>query len=188
MLDYQINRKSPKVGALLEETKFDGLKLFQCGVTKLLKLKKYLRKKQFKFNDLIAFLRRENAEKTNHNNEEQLKLIQSLTPVIKSRCARLVSQRVEKIIQTIERQNFKIEKIVHVLAAVHEAITMKIKKDKKPKLETINLFRIKTEMIVIDQGKNCDNNPSIEGVDSNPLQLGSARQALKNKRMQREVT
>jgi len=51
------------VGALLEETKFDGLKLFVAGVNKLMKLRKYLRKKQFKFNDLIAFLRRNNDEK-----------------------------------------------------------------------------------------------------------------------------
>lgn len=90
-LDYQINRKSPKVGALLEETKFEGLKLFVCAVNKLLKYKKYQRKKQFKFNDLIAYLKRENAEKTNMSSEDQKKMIESLTPVIKARMNRLVT-------------------------------------------------------------------------------------------------
>lgn len=66
ILDYQINRKSPKVGALLEETKFDGAKLLVEGVKKLNKVLKYKRKKAFKFKDLIAFLRRHNKEKTDH--------------------------------------------------------------------------------------------------------------------------
>jgi len=75
ILDYQINRKSPRIGALLEETKFEGLKLLQQGVNKLLKVQKYKRKKAFKFKDLIAFLKKHHQEKVNHANEEQLALI-----------------------------------------------------------------------------------------------------------------
>lgn len=45
------------------------------GVKKLLKVKKYQRKKAFKFKDLISFLKKHNIEKMNHANEEQLALI-----------------------------------------------------------------------------------------------------------------
>lgn len=102
-LDYQINRNTPKVGALLQETKFEGLKLFICGVNKLLKYKRYLRKKQFRFKDLIAFMKRENKERKNIDSEEQLQMIVAFTPVIKARITRLVTQRVERMITVLER-------------------------------------------------------------------------------------
>lgn len=63
------------MGALLEETRFDGLKLFKDGVEKLCKVKKYQRKKAFKFKDLITFLKKNHVEKMNHANEEQLALV-----------------------------------------------------------------------------------------------------------------
>ncbi len=56
----------------------------------------------------------------------------------------MISSRVEKMISTVERQNFKVDKIVQILTKVHEAITYKINTDKKPKLTTINLHKIKT--------------------------------------------
>lgn len=100
--------------------------MFIYVVEKLKKVLKYKRKKAFKFNDLIAFLKKTQKEKTDHANEEQQALIQSLAPVIKSRISRLVSFRVEKMINTIERQHFKVDKIMQVLEAVHSAITLKI--------------------------------------------------------------
>ena len=58
ILDYQINRKSAKIGALLMEQEFDARRMFVDGVNKLKKVMKYKRKKAFKFNDLIAFLKK----------------------------------------------------------------------------------------------------------------------------------
>lgn len=70
ILDYQINRKSAKIGALLMEQEFDARKMLVDGVNKLRKVMKYKRKKAFKFNDLIAFLKKTQKEKTDHANEE----------------------------------------------------------------------------------------------------------------------
>jgi hypothetical protein len=57
------------------EHEFDARRMFVDGVNKLRKVMKYKRKKAFKFNDLIAFLKKTQKEKTDHANEEQLALI-----------------------------------------------------------------------------------------------------------------
>ena len=107
------------MGALLEETKFDGLKLFKLGVEKLMKYKRYLRKKQFKFNDLIAFLKKHNQEQINHSEQESKALIKSVYPIVKARMSKLVTLRVEKMAVAVEKQSFKIEKMVQILTRVH---------------------------------------------------------------------
>lgn len=53
------------------EQEFDARKMLVDGVNKLRKVMKYKRKKAFKFNDLIAFLKKTQKEKTDHANEEQ---------------------------------------------------------------------------------------------------------------------
>ena len=63
--------------------------------------------------------------------------------MIKSRISRLISFRVEKMINTIERQHFKVDKMMQVLEAVHSAITLKIQQKEKPKLNLINIHRIR---------------------------------------------
>lgn len=50
------------------------------------------------------------------------------------------------MINTIERQHFKVDKMMQVLEAVHNAITLKIQQKEKPKLNLINLHRIREDM------------------------------------------
>lgn len=56
------------------------------------------------------------------------------------------------MINTIERQHFKVDKIMQVLEAVHNAITMKFKIEQKPKLNLINLHRIREDLIQKEGG------------------------------------
>jgi hypothetical protein len=129
MLDYQIQRHVAKVGALLEETKFDGIKLLRQGVEKLMKYKRYQRKKQFKFNDLIAFLKKHNQEEINKAEHEQKQLVDVILPVVRQRVQKLISDRVNRIITGYERQQFKIEKMVQVLQKINQALMIKNEKE-----------------------------------------------------------
>ena len=59
MLDYQASRKGPTINTLFKEEKFDAAKVFRECVNKFLNLQRFARKKEFKFANLLKFLKNE---------------------------------------------------------------------------------------------------------------------------------
>ena len=72
MLDYQIARKGP----------FDATGLFTHGIDKLMKLKRYQRKKKFKFSDLLKFMKENEMNEVERKKQEADELLQSIRPLL----------------------------------------------------------------------------------------------------------
>ena len=62
LLDYQVQRKALQVSALLLDQKLEPGRLMVYTINKLIIFKRYMRKKAFRIQDLIAYLRRTEKE------------------------------------------------------------------------------------------------------------------------------
>lgn len=119
LLDYVICRRSPKVQALMEKNdEFDARKAFIEGVKKLLKLKRYQRKKQFKFADLLKYMKELQTSEEERMEQKKDELYQTIRPLLQQKIEKLLTDSVEKLLGTVQKQDNKIGKITDVLRTI----------------------------------------------------------------------
>jgi len=121
MLDYQASRRPPTINALFKEEKFDAIRVFKECVQKLLDLKKFNRKKEFKFSELLKFLRNQEMTEVERKKQQAEELMGSIRPLLQQKIEKLLTDRVDRLLGTVERQDFKISKITDVLNHIYEA-------------------------------------------------------------------
>lgn len=82
------------MSALLVDQKLEPGRLLVYTINKLIILKRYMRKKAFRIQDLIAYLRRTEKENQDQKQVEEQEMMDRIRPIVQSRLAHLISDRV----------------------------------------------------------------------------------------------
>jgi len=84
-----------------------------------MKLKRYHRKKEFKFSELLKFLRKNENSESKQKQQQAEELLATIRPQLQSKIEKLLTDKVEKLVSTVERQNLKIKRITDVLNLIN---------------------------------------------------------------------
>jgi hypothetical protein len=74
-----------------------------------------MRKKAFRIQDLIAYLRRTEKENQDQKQVEEQEMLDRIRPIIQSKLSHLISDRINKMNDLVDKQNWKIMKLSQVL-------------------------------------------------------------------------
>ena len=85
------------------------------AVNKLVKLNRYRRKKQFKFVDLLKSIKENQMGEINKTHLEAQKLLKEIVPMMKTKVEKLLTDSVDKLMNSVEQQDQKITAIKEVL-------------------------------------------------------------------------
>ena len=85
------------------------------AVNKLIKLNRYRRKKQFKFVDLLKSIKDNQMGEINKSHLEAQKLLKEIVPMMKTKVEKLLTDSVDKLLNSVEQQDQKITAIKEVL-------------------------------------------------------------------------
>ena len=119
MLDYICLRKKSQINALLDREEFHGKQVFLNAYNKWTKLFKHSRKKEFKFANLLKFMKQNQANEAEQKKAQSKELFQTIRPLLQQKVEKLLTTRVEKLAQTVQSQDMKLQKITEVLKLVY---------------------------------------------------------------------
>lgn len=90
------------------------------GVKRLMLLHKFHRKKSFKFADLLKYLKKNQVTDQEQKKQQADELLSTIRPLIQQKIEKLLIDRVDRLLGTVKRQQFKIDKITEVLTVIKE--------------------------------------------------------------------
>ena len=120
MLDYICLRKKAKINALLDRDEFHGKQVFLDAYEKWQKIFKHQRKKEFKFSHLIKFMQNNQVDEEEKTKAQAKELLVTVRTLLQQKIEKLLTTRVEKLVQTVQSQDSKITKITEVLKLVYD--------------------------------------------------------------------
>ena len=121
MLDYVIFRSYPGDKVDDEYENMEPKDIFVAAVNKLLKMKRYHRKKQFKFADLLKFMKEHQMSEEQQQSEKAREMIAAIVPQLKVKIEKILTESVDKLLATVENQDMKIFAIKEVLQEIKDA-------------------------------------------------------------------
>ncbi len=85
------------------KTPFD---IFQHCVNKMMTIKRFQRKKEFRFADLVKFLKGQQLDEEEIKKNQADELLFSVRPLLTNKISKLLTDRIDRILGAVERQTF----------------------------------------------------------------------------------
>ncbi len=95
----------------LNSKKQEPKSLLIHSVNKLMTFKRYMRKKAFKIQDLVAYIKRTEKDALDREINEDKEMMYRVRPLVQAKISYLISDRVNRMHNMVIRQNWKIEKL-----------------------------------------------------------------------------
>ena len=94
--------------------------MFLAAFEKWRKIFKHSRKKEFKFSHLIKFMQNNKVSEEEKKKAQAKELLVTVRTLLQQKIEKLLTTRVEKLMQTVQSQDTKITKITEVLKLIYD--------------------------------------------------------------------
>ena len=102
MLDYIKVAKKVQINALLGRNEFNGRKAFSEVFMKWRKIFKYSRKKEFKFSNLVKFMKNSQVSEAEQKKAQAKELLITIRPLLQQKVQKLLTTRLDKLLNTVQ--------------------------------------------------------------------------------------
>ena len=102
MLDYICLRKKAKISALHDRDEFNGRQVFLDAFDKWKKIFKHSRKKEFKFANLLKFMKNNQVSEAEQKRAQAKELLTTIRPLLQQKVEKLLTSRVDKLVATVK--------------------------------------------------------------------------------------